>query len=516
VIFTVEGNSRLAGVSIQVYADASFDTVVGDPVITDAEGVAVKRLPRGDYWFRATKEGFLGLDGPFTVTGEGMGGGSLDLDFTLTPEDHRKNPLEDEAVQATAVIIEDSLESSSLTGTFKDPDTGAQVAGTLSWSDAETVVDESGYFEWVFLPNDDAAYHAVNGLVFVAVRCRPTDKTVLEAAISSAEIDLASVTVSADGKDVPRDELWVPEVVWSAYSSAVAEARATFGDECAGQDSVDTAVSDLGNARAAFETHLSYGLLPEAVNIAAIEGVAAPVKGAAPVIAISENEQFAGIITWAPEDAIFQPDTVYTATVTLSPKEGYTLTGVAENFFSVTGAVNVTNTADSGAVVAVFPATEVKTYAIGDTGPSGVGIVFYITDGGRHGLEAAPSGWHGDIDPARQWKNKNTATAGTSTTIGSGYANTYLYMVGDEHPAAAACRSYRSDIEGDWFLPSKDELNLMFLQKTTIGGFGNYSYWSSSQATIMKSWVQAFGYGSQSTQDKITARSYRVRPIRSF
>jgi len=31
------------------------------------------------------------------------------------------------------------------------------------------------------------------------------------------------------------------------------------------------------------------------------------------------------------------------------------------------------------------------TYAIGDTGPSGVGIVFYITDGGLHGMEVAPS-----------------------------------------------------------------------------------------------------------------------------
>jgi len=28
-----------------------------------------------------------------------------------------------------------------------------------------------------------------------------------------------------------------------------------------------------------------------------------------------------------------------------------------------------------------------KTYAIGDTGPSGVGIVFYVTDGGLHGLD---------------------------------------------------------------------------------------------------------------------------------
>lgn len=39
----------------------------------------------------------------------------------------------------------------------------------------------------------------------------------------------------------------------------------------------------------------------------------------------------------------------------------------------------------------------VKLYAIGDTGPSGVGKVFYITDGGLHGLEAAPSLWKGAL-----------------------------------------------------------------------------------------------------------------------
>src|SRR5271157_4536262 len=47
-----------------------------------------------------------------------------------------------------------------------------------------------------------------------------------------------------------------------------------------------------------------------------------------------------------------------------------------------------------------------KTYTIGETGPSGVGIVFYITDGGLHGLEAAPSLWDGgSADPICIWIN---------------------------------------------------------------------------------------------------------------
>ncbi len=516
VIFTVEGNSRLAGVSIQVYADALFVTVVGDPVFTDDDGVAVKRLPRGDYWFRASKAGFLGLEGSFMVNDDGIGGGSLDVDFIMVPEDLRKNPQIDEAVRATFVYIGDRLEGSFITGTFKDADTGIVVPGVLGWSDAETVVDESGYFEWVFSPTDSAAYHVVCGVVLVVATCRPAEKAVLRTEILTAATNLGSVKASADGKDLPRDELWVPEPVWEAYSSARQEAQIICDDECADQTAVDRAVADLQGAKDIFLANLTYGLLPEPVTIARIEGVEVPVKGAIPVSTVIENDQFTGVITWAPADDQFLAETVYTATIKLTAKEDYVFSGVAENYFTVAGAGSVTNPADSGEVVAVFPATEAKLYAIGDTGPSGAGIVFYITDGGRHGLEAAPSGWHGDRDPVRQWKSSNTATPGTSTAIGSGYANTYAYLVDVVHPAAEICRSYRSDIEGDWFLPSKDELNLMYIERNTIGGFENNSYWSSSEATNMKSWVQGFGYGAQSTQNKITAYSYRVRPIRSF
>ncbi len=49
---------------------------------------------------------------------------------------------------------------------------------------------------------------------------------------------------------------------------------------------------------------------------------------------------------------------MYTATITLTAKAGYTLTGVTVNFFTAVGASSVTNAADSGVITAVFPATE--------------------------------------------------------------------------------------------------------------------------------------------------------------
>ena len=90
----------------------------------------------------------------------------------------------------------------------------------------------------------------------------------------------------------------------------------------------------------------------------AIGGVTAPVVGETPVTAITEGKQFTGTVTWSPEVSTFAASTVYTATITLMPKVGYKLDGVAANFFTVAGATSVSNGANSGVVTAVFPATK--------------------------------------------------------------------------------------------------------------------------------------------------------------
>lgn len=100
---------------------------------------------------------------------------------------------------------------------------------------------------------------------------------------------------------------------------------------------------------------------PTVVNIAAITGVTAPVTGATAVTSVT-SAQYTGTITWANEDGAyataFTGGKVYTATITLTAAEGFTLTGVGANFFTVAGAT-ATNPANSGVVTAVFPATEI-------------------------------------------------------------------------------------------------------------------------------------------------------------
>ena len=90
------------------------------------------------------------------------------------------------------------------------------------------------------------------------------------------------------------------------------------------------------------------------ISIDNITGVTVPAAGAAPVTTLADTAQYTAAITWSPVDAVFDPYTVYTATITITPKTGYTLTGVAANFFKVGGAT-ATNAANAGVVTAVFP-----------------------------------------------------------------------------------------------------------------------------------------------------------------
>ena len=95
---------------------------------------------------------------------------------------------------------------------------------------------------------------------------------------------------------------------------------------------------------------------PLAISDSAIQGLTAPVTGATPVTTITPDSQFTGSVTWSNSPTTFDNSVVYTATITLTPTQGNTLTGVAQNFFTVAGGM-ATNNANSGIVTVAFPAT---------------------------------------------------------------------------------------------------------------------------------------------------------------
>jgi hypothetical protein len=168
----------------------------------------------------------------------------------------------------------------------------------------------------------------------------------------------------------------------------------------------------------------------------------------------------------------------------------------------------------------------------GDPGPAG-GIIFYDdeADGvddivGYRYLEAAPYGWfNGEEDPDIVWGGYGTLVDGTELGVGSGKTNTEKIVAkyGDAEPyenrfeyAAKICSDLVFGGYDDWFLPSKDELNLIYLNlsKEGLGGFTSFDYWSSSEANADIAWEQDFNYGDQSNDHKYTTT--KVRAVRAY
>ena len=97
-------------------------------------------------------------------------------------------------------------------------------------------------------------------------------------------------------------------------------------------------------------------ILPKTINTA-ITQLTAPVKNEVPQTEI-ETEEYTATVVWSPEVTDkFGYDTVYTATITITPKTNYTVKGIAENGYTVNGAQTVTNESDSATVTAVYSAT---------------------------------------------------------------------------------------------------------------------------------------------------------------
>jgi hypothetical protein len=107
-------------------------------------------------------------------------------------------------------------------------------------------------------------------------------------------------------------------------------------------------------------TFVGGGVPDSVVDEKAIPGIIVPATGLEPVTAVGSSSQYTGTVEWdgaLDANGKYVLGTVYTATITLTAKEGFTLTGVAENFFTVAGAT-ATNPANSGVVTAVFPAAQ--------------------------------------------------------------------------------------------------------------------------------------------------------------
>jgi hypothetical protein len=161
------------------------------------------------------------------------------------------------------------------------------------------------------------------------------------------------------------------------------------------------------------------------------------------------------------------------------------------------------------------------THAIGE--PYGGGIVFFVYDGGQHGLIAATADQSSGIG-LRWFGGTFTNTRARADGIGAGLKNTAI-IIANQGPvdgnafAATVCNEYSVTVGGvtygDWYLPSKHELNLLYLQRVAVGGFTTFWYWSSTEYDNDNALDQYFDDdGFQSTSFK--GSPYSVRAVRAF
>ena len=178
---------------------------------------------------------------------------------------------------------------------------------------------------------------------------------------------------------------------------------------------------------------------------------------------------------------------------------------------------------------------ETTAYTIGDIGPAG-GIVFYdkgsYSEGWRY-AEAAPA----DLAFFEWGCANSTITNSQSSAIGKGLYNSGTILnfhdsllnfytnpivcsnLNNGTVVAKETLGYQLNGRKDWFLPSENELALLYsnLHLQSLGAFSNAIYWSSTEndATTVK--TIDFSNGQNVTTLKVPApNSIKVRCIRYF
>jgi hypothetical protein len=154
------------------------------------------------------------------------------------------------------------------------------------------------------------------------------------------------------------------------------------------------------------------------------------------------------------------------------------------------------------------------------------GIVAYILQNGDPGYDASVQ--HGFIIPADYRFSQNKVTSGwgcennvlsgaDATALGSGNQNTLDITIACLSASAAKhCLDLVTGGYSDWYLPSKDELWKIFLNRSVNGITNGDAFWSSSEINSSDAWVISFSEATTLQQIYKGYTNYSVLPIRSF
>lgn len=151
------------------------------------------------------------------------------------------------------------------------------------------------------------------------------------------------------------------------------------------------------------------------------------------------------------------------------------------------------------------------------------GVIAYILQPGDPGYIAGE--FHGIICPTSDqtinitwnWAGNNISTGATGTALGTGNSNTntIVNVYGSGTYAAKLCFDLVLNGYSDWYLPSRNEMSKMILNKNAIGGFSSANYWSSSEFDSLNAYYSNF---TSNNSNLVGAKNTvaNVRAVRSF
>jgi hypothetical protein len=140
------------------------------------------------------------------------------------------------------------------------------------------------------------------------------------------------------------------------------------------------------------------------------------------------------------------------------------------------------------------------------------GIIFYLEKDGRHGLVAAEKDQGIDV----AWWIRTSTITRNSYSLSDGYANSENIVADQGNSGAYAallCRNYQAGGFKDWFLPSIDQLEMLYNKKGLVKNLKSARYWSST-ANGENAWY--FDMSNKVRNVDFPSTRYRVRAIREF
>ena len=319
--------------------------------------------------------------------------------------------------------------------------TEGENGSTITWSsDNEDVVNPNGEVTrkaYVY-PNSDVQVKMTATITMgnksktkeieITVKGEKPDDTTTINDIKGNIADFINFS-NEDGEDGVRDNLvfetsfFDATIAWESSDSTVDANGAIVIDGTTGiitlpevgqanNDITLTATITIGDITNTKEIVLTV-LALVAVESGTIDGIAAPATSQTPPNSINETEQYTATLSWDPAHTIFEAETEYTATLSLTAKPGYSFDSASGNELSIDGATSTSfSITDSthATLVATFPATGANP----------------VTDNNITGLTAPVAGEAPDteVSASDQWTVESITWSDSPTTFAPGVVYT--------------------------------------------------------------------------------------------